>query len=170
VVLPEANNNREPKKSTAKIPNNNKYASSTNQSITALNDITNTLRLPPPICLAARPADAELNAITRTNNMLSNFVVSYFFKILQSRFSNILFQEILFNFVKREGGWKEFIQYSRREGHSIDFLDKLKDNRSICIAPICHDIHWTLIIRKFVENVWEIYYINSISQGSDERM
>jgi hypothetical protein len=170
VVLPETNNNRQPQNSPVKFPNNNKYASSIKQSITALNDITNTPRLPPPICLAARPADAELNAITRTNNMLSNFVVSYFFKILQSSFSNILYQEFLFDFVKREGGWKEFVQYSRREGHSTDFLEKLKNNRLICIVPICHDIHWTLIIRKFVENVWEIYYIDSILQGSDERM
>jgi hypothetical protein len=76
--------------------------------------------------LAARPADTELNAITRTNNMLSNFVVSYFFKILQSSFSNILYQEFIFDFVKREGGWKEFVQYSRQEGHSTDFLKKTK--------------------------------------------
>ena len=102
--------------------------------------------------------------------MLSNFVVSYFFKILACNFPSILYQEFLFDFVKREGGWKEFVQYSRREGHSTDFLEKLKDNRSICIVPICHDIHWTILIRKFVENVWEIYYIDSISQGSDERM
>jgi len=132
--------------------------------------ITNVFHARPPLFLAARPDDAELHAITRTNNMLSNFVVSYFFKILACNFPSILYQEFLFDFVKREGGWKEFVQYSRREGHSTDFLEKLKDNRLICIVPICHDIHLTLIIRKFVENVWEIYYIDSISQGSDDRM
>ena len=40
----------------------------------------------------------------------------------------------------------------------------------MCIIPICHALHWTLLIRKFVANSWNIYYIDSMSQGSDQRM
>ena len=61
-----------------------------NRSDNALCDITN-LPLCPPWCLAARPDDVELNAITRVNNMLSNFVVTYFFKVLaEDEHGNVL--------------------------------------------------------------------------------
>jgi len=102
--------------------------------------------------------------------MLSNYVVSYFFKILENTFSKILYQEFLFDFVIREGGWKQFVQYSRRERHSINFLEKLKDRQSTCIVPICCDLHWTILIRTYVGNAWIIYFVDTISQGSDSRM
>jgi len=49
-----------------------------------LHDITgsiNNVTPPPrnPLCMEARPSDREINAITQVNNMLSNFVVTYFF-------------------------------------------------------------------------------------------
>ena len=104
------------------------------------------------------------------DNMLSNFVVFYFFRILKESFPGILFQDFLFDFVKREGGWKNFVHYSQTEGHSTEFLEQLKNSQSTCIIPICHALHWTLLIRKFVVNSWNIYYIDSMSQGSDLRM
>jgi len=165
MLLMENNNN---KSTNTKKKYNKGQSYSVENSSRVLRDITNTLR--PPLCVDARPDNVELSTITRMNHMLSNFVVSYFFKILPCNFPSILYQEFLFDFVKREGGWKQFVQYSRSEGHSTDFLDNLKATTSICIVPICCDIHWTVLIRKFVENVWEIYYIDSISQGSDERM
>jgi len=170
VMLPVKNTNIASTRKTTKISNANRPSNYTASSTTALRDITNVLHAHPPFCLAARPDDAELHAITRINNMLSHFVVSYFFKILASNFPSILYQEFLFDFVKREGGWTQFVQYSRNEGHSTDFLDNLKATTSICIVPICCDIHWTVLIRKFVGTMWEIYYIDSMFQGSDARM
>jgi len=162
-------NNNESAKNTKKNYTKGK-SQFTNESSTIMRDITNLPPMPPPLCLAARPNDAELNIITRVNNMLSNYVVSYFFKILENTFSKILYQEFLFDFVKREGGWKQFVQYSRRERHSINFLEKLKDRHSTCIVPICCDLHWTVLIRTSVGNAWIIYFVDTISQGSDSRM
>lgn len=135
-----------------------------------LRDITN---IPPdrhPLCSAARQDTVELNAIIKKNFMLSNFVVTYFFKNLQLTFPNILFKEFLFDFVKRDGGWHQFVQFSRQEGHSIDFLEQLKNSQSTCIVPICHSLHWTLLVRKYVNSSWIIYYIDSMLHGSDDRM
>lgn len=65
----------------------------------------------PSFMFAAQPADTVINEITRVNNILSNFFITYFFMILAQKFKNILYQEFLFNFVKREKGWKQFVQY-----------------------------------------------------------
>eukprot|EP00590_Aulacoseira_subarctica_P004874 CAMPEP_0172428312 /NCGR_PEP_ID=MMETSP1064-20121228/45813_1 /TAXON_ID=202472 /ORGANISM="Aulacoseira subarctica , Strain CCAP 1002/5" /LENGTH=416 /DNA_ID=CAMNT_0013173021 /DNA_START=1443 /DNA_END=2689 /DNA_ORIENTATION=- len=153
---------------TSNENNNTGQSHTVENSSRVLRDITNSLR--PPLCLAARPNNAELSLITRTNNMLSNFVVSYFFKILQANFPNILYQEFLFDFVKREGGWSQFVQFSRQEGHSINFLEQLRNCQSTCIVPICQSLHWTLLVRKYVGQSWIIYYIDSILQGSEDRM
>jgi hypothetical protein len=133
-----------------------------------LRDITN-LPHRPPSYLAARPTDTELNEITRVNNMLSNFVVTYFFLILAQKFPFILYKEFLFDFVKREGSWKQFVQYCRREGTYKRFFEQLLNHNSICIIPICCHAHWTLIIRRFVGNSWKIFFVDSISTGSDQR-
>jgi hypothetical protein len=101
--------------------------------------------------------------------MLSNFVVSYFFKIFADSFSNILFTEFLFDFVKRDGGWKYFVQSSRKEGHYTIFFEQLSHRKSICIVPICCYTHWTLLVRRFIGNSWKILFIDSISNGSDQR-
>ena len=135
----------------------------------ALGDITNLPSRPPP-CLTARPDDATLAHITNVNNMLSNFVVYYFFQILKESFPNILFQQFLFDFVKREGGWKNFVRYSQTEGHSTEFLQQLRNRQTTCVIPVCHALHWTILIRKFVGNSWNIYFIDSLSHGSDHRM
>ena len=80
------------------------------------------------------PNDSELmGSIIQVNNMLSNFVVSYFFKIFASKFGNILFTEFLFDFVKRDGGWKSFVQSSLKEGHYINFLNQLSHHKSRCL-------------------------------------
>lgn len=59
-----------------------------------LRDISN-LPSRTPLCLAARPNDEEINGIARINTMLSNFIVTYFFKLLAHKFRNILYQEFL---------------------------------------------------------------------------
>jgi len=104
----EKNNNQ---RSSKLITKHCKKRNSGDGSNNASREITN-LPSHPPICLEARPSDAEINAITRVNNMLSNFVVTYFFKSLEQNFPSILYKEFLFDFVRREGGWKQFIQYS----------------------------------------------------------
>ena len=43
--------------------------------------------------ILARPADSEINEITRVNNMLSNFVVFYFYRLLANNFPGILYQD-----------------------------------------------------------------------------
>mmetsp|Transcript_22535 Transcript_22535/g.32263 ORF Transcript_22535/g.32263 Transcript_22535/m.32263 type:complete len:199 (+) Transcript_22535:1-597(+) len=101
--------------------------------------------------------------------MLSNFVVTYFFKLLAQKFPSILYKEFLFDFVKREGSWKQFVQYCRREGTYNRFFEQLPNHNSICIIPICCDVHWTILIRKFIGNSWKIFFVDSIEQGSDQR-
>jgi len=133
-----------------------------------LKDITN-LQDHTPLCLAARPTDTELNGITRVNNMLSNFVVTYFFTLLAKKFPCILYKEFLFDFLKREGSWKQFVQYCRKEGTYKRFFEQLPKQNLICIIPICCNVHWTIIIRRFVGNSWKIYFVDSIKQGSDQR-
>ena len=134
-----------------------------------LQDITNSTNNTDRRLNSARPNDAELGRIIQANNMLSNFVVSYFFKIFAGRFGNILFTEFLFDFVKRDGGWKFFVQSSRREGHYKYFLDQLSHHKSVCIVPICCHTHWTLLVRQYIGNSWKILFIDSISNGSDKR-
>ena len=135
-----------------------------------LRDISNIPPNRPPQCPAARPNSVELNAIAQKNYMLSNFVVSYFFKILQVHFPTILYQEFLFDFVKREGGWQQFVEFSHQEGHSITFLEQLRNCQFTCVVPICKDLHWTILVRKYINSSWVIYYIDSMLQGSDARM
>ena len=133
-----------------------------------LRDITN-LTSRPPLCLASRPNDAEINGITKVNNMLSNFVVTYFFQLLSQKFSKILYEEFLFDFVKSEGSWKQFVESKRRSNHYINFFQKLSNQKYICIVPICCHVHWSLLIRRFIGNSWKILFIDSISQGSEQR-
>jgi hypothetical protein len=139
------------------------------QPSSVLKDITNLTNNTNRRSHIARPDDSELNRITQVNVMLSNFVVSYFFKIFAGRFDNILFTEFLFDFVKRDGGWKSFVQSSRKEGHYTNFFAQLSHHKSICIVPICCHTHWTIIIRKFIGNSWKIFFVDSIEQGSDQR-
>ena len=40
---------------------------------------------------------------------------------------------------------------------------------SICIVPICCHSHWTLLVRRFIGHSWQIFFIDSIAQGSDHR-
>jgi hypothetical protein len=101
--------------------------------------------------------------------MLSNFVVSYFCKLLVTKLPNILYQEFIFDFVKREGSWKQFVQYCQREGHYSQFLEQLSNLHSICLIPICCHAHWTLLVRRFIGNSWKIFFLDSISHGSDQR-
>jgi hypothetical protein len=131
-------------------------------------DITN-IPPRPPLCLSARPNDIEISQIIRVNNMLSNFVVSYFFKLLSCKFKNILYQEFIFDFVKSEGGWKQFLQHCQRERHYTQFLANLSNQNLICVIPICCYAHWTLLIRRYIGNSWKIFFLDSLSQGSDER-
>jgi len=160
-------NNKPLSKNTKKNYQSGKSDDSSNNN-NILRDITN-LPSHPPLYLAARPNDTEINHIVRVNNMLSNWVVSYFFKLLAHKFPNILYKEFLFDFVKREGGWKNFVQYCRREGTYTHFLEQLSNHNSICIVPICCHAHWTLIVRRFIGNAWMIFFIDSIEQGSDQR-
>jgi hypothetical protein len=142
---------------------------STERSINnILRDITN-LSPHSPLYLAARPDDTVLNNITRVNNMLSNFVVSYFFKLPDHKFQNVLYQEFLFDFVKRDGGWRKFVQYCRRQGNYSEFLAKISQHNSICIIPICFQSHWTILIRRFIGHSWKIFFVDSIEQGSAKR-
>jgi len=101
--------------------------------------------------------------------MLSNFVITYFFKLLANKFKTILYQEFLFDFVKREGDWKKFVQYSRKEGNYTHFFEQLSNQTLICIVPICCHTHWTLLVRRFFGNSWKIFFLDSILQGSDQR-
>jgi hypothetical protein len=70
-------NNKRSSKDTAKNHNRRLPGVQSNSNNTVLRDITNH-SLRSPLCLAARPNDTELNTVTQPNNMLSNFVVSYF--------------------------------------------------------------------------------------------
>ena len=133
-----------------------------------LRDITN-LSPQSPLFLASRPDDATILAITQVNNMLSNFVISYFFKLMAHHFHDILYQEFLFDFVKREGGWRQFVQYCRKEGNYTTFLEKISHQNSICIIPICADHHWTILVRRFIGCSWKIFFIDSLQQGSAQR-
>ena len=84
------------------------------KNATVLKDITNLPNNTERRRTMARPIDSDLGKITQVNHMLSNFAVSYFFKIFADHFGNILFTEFLFDFVKRDGGWKHFVEFSRR--------------------------------------------------------
>ena len=139
-----------------------------------LGDITiSTVNVMPsarnPLCMEARPPDREINAITQTNNMLSNFVVTYFFRLLAHKFHNIIYQEFLFDVVKAEGGWVQFMQQRRSAGNYARFFDQLADKKLICVIPICYQAHWTLLVRRYLGNSWKILYIDSLSHGSDQR-
>jgi hypothetical protein len=107
--------------------------------------------------------------LVRVNNMLSNFTVSYFFKLLARKFQNVIYQEFLFDFVKREGGWKPFVQHCRSTGHYSHFFETISQQNSTCIVPICCHSHWTLVVRRFIGHSWKILFIDSIAQGSDRR-
>jgi hypothetical protein len=85
------------------------------------------------------------------------------------KFQNVLYQEFLFDFVKREGGWKPFVQYCRSTGHYSQFFATISRQHSICIVPICCHSHWTLLVRRFIGHSWQIFFIDSIAQGSDQR-
>lgn len=139
------------------------------QRSNVLQDITNSTNNTNRRLLSAWPDDDELGKIVQVNNMISNFVVSYFFKIFAGCFGNILFTEFLFDFVKREGGWKFFVQSSRKAGLYKDFLDKLSHHKSVCIVPICCNTHWTLLVRRYIGHSWKILFIDSLSAGSDKR-
>jgi hypothetical protein len=102
--------------------------------------------------------------------MLSNFVVSYFFKILARSFSNMLYTEFLFDLVKRDGGWQQFVSNSNTEGHYVTFFEALAQKDKICIIPICDQAHWTILIRKFTGNAWMIFFADSLISGSDQRL
>ena len=117
---------------------------------------------------SARPNDSELANITQVNHMLSNFVVSYFFKIFAGQFENILFTEFLFDLVKRDGSWQHFVQSSQREGHYTNFLHLLSQHKSICIVLICCNTHWTILLQRYIANSCKIFFIDSISQGSEQ--
>ena len=57
------------------------------------------------------------------------------------------------------------------KGRSINrLLEHLKNGHSTCTDQVCCDLHWTLLIQKFVRNLWTIYFIASLLQGSQERM
>ena len=138
-------------------------------NVNALKDITNIPNTSERRRSMARPNDSELGKITHVNHMLSNFTVSYFFKVFANRFGNILFTEFLFDFVKRDGGWKHFVASSRRERHYTQFFEQLLQPKSICIIPICSDTHWTILVRRYIGNSWKILFIDSIINGSDKR-
>jgi hypothetical protein len=39
-----------------------------------------------------------------------------------------------------------------------------------CIVPICHQLHWTLLlIRKSAGDSWKIFFVNSMKQGTDSQ-
>jgi hypothetical protein len=133
-----------------------------------LQDITNKLNsrpMPDPI----RPDERELSLITQVNYMLSNFVVSYFFTILARNFNNIVYSEFLFDVVMGEGGWRSFVTKSQSEGRYATFFNALQQTHSTCIIPICHNLHWTILVRMFVGRAWIIYFIDSIQHNSDQR-
>jgi hypothetical protein len=102
--------------------------------------------------------------------MLSNFVVSYFFKIIARSFNNILYTEFLFDFVKRDGGWAHFVTQSTAAGLYTTFLEALQRPDKICIIPICDQLHWTILIQKFTGNAWRIFFADSMLAGSDHRL
>jgi hypothetical protein len=102
--------------------------------------------------------------------MLSNFVVSFFFKIIARSFNNILYTEFLFDFVKRDGGWAHFVTQSTAAGLYTTFLEALQQPDKICIIPICDQLHWTILIRKFTGNAWRIFFADSMLAGSDHRL
>mmetsp|Transcript_26122 Transcript_26122/g.37475 ORF Transcript_26122/g.37475 Transcript_26122/m.37475 type:complete len:233 (+) Transcript_26122:3661-4359(+) len=129
-----------------------------------LSDITNRHSDHP-----IRPNDNELSSITTINKMLSNFIVSYFFKIIARSFKHILYTEFLFDFVKRDGGWQSFVTSSTIEGHYASLFSGLQEKTSICIIPICHQLHWTILIRRLIGNAWKIFFVDSLQQGSDHR-
>ena len=89
IVLNQAPQNRDIAKSQhrCKCPKDQIFLSRTlhaqSNNIEVLRDITNiTSRT--PLCLASRPNDTELNDIIKVNNMLSNFVITYFFQPFQT--------------------------------------------------------------------------------------
>ena len=163
VNMPSKNNENKNRKNFRRNVSRN-Y--SRNRSI--LHDITNTPPQPPSY-LAARPTETDLNKIGHVNNMLSNFVVSYFFKIMAREFQNILYPEFLFDLIKRDGGWKLFVENYRVAGTYSWLLETISQHNSICLVPICYHAHWTLLVRRFIRNSWKIFFINSVAQGSDKR-
>ena len=118
---------------------------------------------------AVRPNATELASINQVNVMLSNFVITYFFTILARSHNTIVYREFLFDLVLRDGGWKQFVTSSNAEGHYTSLFAALRHKNSVCIIPICHNSHWTILIRKFVKNSWTIFFIDSIEHGSDQR-
>jgi len=112
----------------------------------------------------------ELQNITTPHHMLSNFVVSYFFKILAQSFRTILYTKFLFDFVKRDGGWNNFVSNSTTEGHYTTFLEALTQKDKVCIIPICDQVHWTILVQKFTGNAWTIFFADSLLHGSDQRL
>jgi len=133
-----------------------------------LKDITNVVHTR-PLQDIIRPNDNELSSITQVNLMLSNFVITYFFTIMARSLNNILYKEFLLDLVQRDGGWKEFVANSKIEGHYASLFDTLQNKFSICIIPICHSHHWTILIRRFIGNGWKIFFLDSLDPGSDQR-
>mmetsp|Transcript_26119 Transcript_26119/g.37467 ORF Transcript_26119/g.37467 Transcript_26119/m.37467 type:complete len:595 (+) Transcript_26119:2042-3826(+) len=129
-----------------------------------LQDITNL-----PNRTSIRPHDNELHQIIQLNHMLLNFVVSYFFTILAQSFKTVLYTEFLFDFVKGAGSWKQFVTNCTTQGHYTTLFTALQQRHSICIVPICHQLHWTILVRKFIGNAWKIFFIDSLEHGSDQR-
>ena len=133
-----------------------------------LQDITNLHNIR-PIENSTRPVEGEISTIIQPNHILSNFVVSHFFIILAQSFKNILYTEFLFDLVKRDGSWKQFFANSNTEGHYVTLFNGLQEKQSICIIPIRYQLHWTILIRKFIDNAWQIFFIDSLVHGSDQR-
>ena len=133
-----------------------------------MRDITNIIHQR-PISDPNGPNESDLQNITTPYHMLSNFVVSYVFSIAAKSYQNILYTDFLFELVKRDGGWTQFVNNSITEGHYAAFFEALKQTDKACIVPICHDHHWTVLIRKFNGNAWRIFFADSLSHGTDHR-